>query len=224
MTERFTYSRIADLPNTIPVFPLPGVLLLPGGKLPLNIFEPRYLEMTRDAMASHRLIGMIQPIDPNEPPGNPALYRTGCAGQITACTETEDARFLLTLTGVVRFDIAREQPMAGKRYRRVETDWQSYATDLGTEPPFNLDRGRLLPALRQYFQLRGLTANWEAIERTPDRHLMVCLSMICPFQPNEKQALLECGKADERAALLIALLEMAAHEPAGEAASPALRQ
>jgi len=216
--------RIEELPTTIPIFPLPNVLLLPRGKLPLNVFEPRYLEMVQDAIASHRLIGMVQPKNPKAAPDHPEVYQTGCAGRITSFAETEDGRYLITLSGVSRFDIVRELPIGEKLHRRVEVSYGRFADDLSEPNEPGLDRARLTPALKGYFTLHGLTADWETIERTPDHHLITCLAMICPFKPNEKQALLECPTTTARADTMITLIEMALHEGRGSRKPTRLRQ
>ncbi len=204
-------TTLNDLPRTIPIFPLAGCILLPEGRLPLNIFESRYLDMCRDAMANERVVGMVQPIDPCDPSKRPEVYRTGCAGRITAFTETNDNRFLITLTGLCRFRIARELPTA-KRYRQVEADYDPFAADLGPKHCCRLDRTRLMPALKCYFERHGLTADWRAIEQCPGPSLVTSLAMICPFNPSEKQALLESADLDSRTELFLALLEMALHE------------
>ena len=195
------------LPATLPIFPLPGALLLPRGRLPLNIFEPRYLNMTRDALASDRLIGMIQPS--GDPAGAaPPLYRTGCAGRITAFSETDDGRYLITLTGLCRFDLVREVPAVGG-YRRVLADFAPYAADLATATEISIDRDRLVNALRAYFIRRDIAADWDAIAETPDEGLVTSLAMLCPFEPSEKQALLQSPDLTERGRVLTALIEMA---------------
>jgi Lon protease-like protein len=206
------FRCVEDLPTVIPIFPLPAVLLLPRGKLPLNIFEPRYLEMTEDALAGSRVIGMIQPIDPTAPMAHPAVYRTGCAGRITTFSETDDGRYLITLSGLARFDVVDELPMGNKRHRRVRVSYDRFAGDLGEPAEAKLDRARLMPALKGYFAKQGLTADWQTIERTPENHLITCLSMICPFNANEKQALLECVDDAARGDTMLSLLEMAVHE------------
>ena len=206
------YRRIEELPKVIPIFPLPGVLLLPRGKLPLNVFEPRYLDMTQEAIGSHRLIGMVQPVDPQAPLDHPEVYRTGCAGRITTFAETDDGRYLITLAGVARFEIERELPQEGRLHRRVEANFERFGDDLAEPVDAKLDRVRLIPALKDYFQINGLTADWGSIERAADNHLVTCLAMICPFHPNEKQALLEYPNDSARAEAVITLLEMAVHE------------
>lgn len=199
-----------QLPETIPVFPLTGVLLLPRGKLPLNIFEPRYLNMVQDALATNRMIGMIQPRDGGAGQ-NPPLYDIGCVGRITSFSETEDGRFLITLTGVSRFRITQEVPTT-RGYRRIVADWADFAADLNDDAPCDLDRARLDGVLRGYFKQQGISANWESVAQAPLDRLVTSLAMICPFDAPEKQALLESPDLNARARLLLALVEMAVHE------------
>lgn len=204
-------ARLADLPEEIAVFPLSGALLLPRGRLPLNIFEPRYLAMTQDALSKGRLFGMVQP-DARAKPGaeGPGLYRIGCLGRISSFSETDDGRLLITLIGVTRFRIAEELPLASGGYRRVRADYTDFVTDLLDAEPAPLDRAALLGALRPYFQARGIEANWDAVEQTPDALLVTMLAMVCPFDPPEKQALLEAAEGPPRAEMLVALLRMGA--------------
>ena len=212
-------SGRAALPATIPIFPLSGVLLLPRGRLPLNIFEPRYLAMTRDALAGERLIGMIQPSDPRPSGMNPAVYPVGCAGRITAFAETDDGRFLITLTGVSRFRIAEELPIVSG-YRRVVADWRPFSGDLddAAEPEF--DRDRLLRGLRGFFGRHNISADWEAIAKAAGERLVTSIAMVCPFDPSEKQALLEAPDLAERARLLTAIVEMAVAGHNGDEPGP----
>jgi len=204
-------QRLADLPAEIAVFPLTGALLLPRGRLPLNIFEPRYLAMTQDALGQGRLFGMVQP-DARGKPGaeGPGLYRIGCLGRISSFSETDDGRLLITLIGVARFRILEELPQAAGGYRRVRADYADFVTDLLEAEPPPLDRPALLGALKPYFQARGIEANWDAVEQTPDALLVTMLAMVCPFEPPEKQALLEASEGPERAEMLVALLRMGA--------------
>jgi len=204
-------QRLADLPAEIAVFPLTGALLLPRGRLPLNIFEPRYLAMTQDALGQGRLFGMVQP-DARGKPGaeGPGLYRIGCLGRISSFSETDDGRLLSTLIGVARFRILEELPQAAGGYRRVRADYADFVTDLLEAEPPPLDRPALLGALKPYFQARGIEANWDAVEQTPDALLVTMLAMVCPFEPPEKQALLEASEGPERAEMLVALLRMGA--------------
>ena len=200
------------LPSILPIFPLTGVLLLPRGRLPLNIFEPRYLAMTRDALAGERLIGMVQPSDPQAAGDNPPVYPTGCAGRITSFSETDDGRFLITLTGVSRFRIREELPLL-EGYRRVVPEWRDFAGDLAGDDEPSFDRERLLRGLRAYFQHHRIEADWDAITSVPGERLVTSIAMICPFEPSEKQALLEAPDLGERAQLLTAIVEMAALNP-----------
>ncbi len=196
-----------QLPQTIPVFPLPEVLLLPRGRLPLNIFETRYLAMVEDALAADRMIGMIQPLEPNGPDSTPGLYGTGCAGRIIRFEETEDGRFLISLSGVCRFTVTEElSPVSD--YRRVRADWSDFRSDLEPIAEAGLDRDRLLSALRGYFDAHGIEADWDALREAPEERLVTCLSMICPFGALEKQALLEARDLPARTQVLMALIEM----------------
>ena len=206
MSERRGGS--AALPAILPIFPLTGVLLLPRGRLPLNIFEPRYLAMTRDALAGERMIGMVQPSNPAGSGSNPPVYPTGCAGRITSFAETEDGRFLITLTGTSRFRIREELPLL-EGYRRVVPEWREFARDLENEDEAGFDRDRLLRGLRAYFRQHQISADWDAVTAVPGERLVTSIAMICPFEPSEKQALLEAPDLDERARLLTAIVEMA---------------
>jgi Lon protease-like protein len=191
---------------------------LPRGKLPLNIFEPRYLAMTEDALKGDRLIGMVQPVEEGAAGDQPPVFPVGCAGRITQFAETEDGRFLITLSGVCRFRIDRELPLFCG-YRRVVSDFSAFQSDFEPESA-RLDRARLLTALRVYLKLQQLSADWESIESAPDERLVTSLAMICPFSCREKQALLESTCLEERARVLTTLLEMAVLQGAGPDAQP----
>ena len=223
-------QRFDSLPDELPIFPLSGVLLLPRGKLPLNIFEERYINMVDDAMRQDRLIGMIQPSEAPQNTGagagavgvafgagggsevlGPRLFPTGCAGRITEITETEDGRYVLTLTGLCRFNIDKEL-QTHRGYRRVRPDWTPYAHDYADNEKCDLDRQALTQLLHAYFDKQGITANWEAIDNTDCEGLVTCLAMICPFEANEKQALLEAENLAKRTQIMMALLEMAVCE------------
>jgi Lon protease-like protein len=206
-------TRFEDLPAEFAVFPLPGVLLLPRGRLPLNIFEPRYLAMMEDALANGRMFAMIQPdATLPETPNGPALYRVGCLGRLSSFSETDDGRLLITLTGLARFSVASEIDMR-RGYRRVIGDFSRYRVDLNEPDDASIDREGLLDALRGYFARRGAEPNWDAINRLADDSLVVTLAMVCPFEPIEKQALLEAPSDLERADTLLALLRMGAAAP-----------
>ena len=203
----------ADLPSEFSIFPLPGALLLPHGRLPLNIFEPRYLALVDDALAQGRQFGMIQP-NSHAPrgPNGPSLYQIGCLGRLSQFAETEDGRYLITLTGVSRFRVTDELPIR-RGYRRIAADFMPFGADLS--PPgqsMGERRAELLAALRPFFTLHDIDANWDAIERMPETHLVTTLAMLCPFEDAEKQALLEAPTNADRAADLLALLRMAVHE------------
>lgn len=212
------YVRVADLPQVIPVFPLPGAILLPRGQLPLNIFEPRYLNMIDDAMAGDRIIGMIQPR-----PGSPGLSPIGCAGRITSYAETSDGRYLITLTGCARFHLASELP-ARTPYRQVRADYFPFEADLAAPPvdDVGLDREPLLDALRAYLETRGLDIDWDTAETAPPEALINSLSMALPFEPSEKQALLEAGSLTDRSTVLTALMTIDAAE-SGDGDTPSMQ-
>jgi Lon protease-like protein len=206
-----------ELPRVVPIFPLPGVLLLPGGRLPLNIFEPRYLAMVRDALAGERVIGMFQPCEEAADVGAARIYETRCLGRITAFSETEDGRYLITLTGLIRFDAVRELP-ALERYRRVAADYERFRGDLESDAEAGahgetgtIDRTRLLETLGYYFEAQGIESDWDAIAEAGDADLVTSLAMLCPFAAPEKQALLEAMSLPDRASAMTAIMEMAVH-------------
>ncbi len=202
-----------NLPARLPVFPLSGALLLPRCRLPLNIFEPRYLKMTEDALAADRLIGMVQPIGVESEDGGPALFGTGCAGRISSFSETDDGRILIILTGVSRFDVVEELDV-DTPYRQVIPAWEAYRPDLTVPVDGSIDRQRLYASLRVYFETRDLDTDWDVLEGATDENLINSLAMSCPFDPTEKQALLEADGLDERGRLMLSLLDMAALEQA----------
>jgi Lon protease-like protein len=195
------------LPQHFPVFPLRGCLLLPGGNLPLNIFEPRYLAMVDDTMRADRVIGMIQPQREDDPTPAPALFRIGCAGRISSFDKTEDGRYLITLTGLCRFDVARELEVTTP-YRQIEADFGPWREDLQPGPPPEAVKAALLGVLRQYFARHGIKAEWPTLEKAPLRALITSLAMICPFAAGEKQALLEAADLESQGRLLVALMQM----------------
>jgi len=209
------YQSIADLPASIPVFPLAGVLLLPRTQLPLNIFEPRYLNMVDDAMRGERIIGMVQPdgdaaiVASQDPDAKPKLCGVGCAGRLTSWTETHDGRVLITLTGVARFRITSELD-ATTPYRICAVDWSDYENDLTSD--FGADevsRDALLAVLKTYLETHGLQADWRTIKQSSNEALVNSLSVISPYGPREKQALLEAKTLEDRNQMLIALTEVA---------------
>lgn len=198
---------VADLPDTIPVFPLPGALLLPRARLPLHIFEPRYLAMLDDTMkTSHRLIGMIQP---REVPGSNEvkLQTIGCAGRLTGFSETEDGRYMITLSGVSRYKVTSEVEGFAP-YRRCNVDWAPFARDLGVaETDKGFSRDEFMPLLERFFEAQGLSTDWDSLSDAEDELLINSLSMLCPFEPEDKQALLEAPSLETRRETLVTLIE-----------------
>ncbi len=196
-----------SLPVHFPIFPLAGALLLPGGNLPLNIFEPRYLAMVRDAMQTHKVIGMVQPRPDQENERTPKIYDVGCAGRITHFEESDDGRFLIALTGMCRFDVVEELD-CGTLYRQVRADFGRWLGDLEPVEPSTALRGELLDALKQFLDAHELAAEWTGIEQAPMSGLVTSLAMICPFEPSEKQALLEAADLNRQTEILTALMRM----------------
>jgi Lon protease-like protein len=208
------YHNIDNLPKTLPVFPLSGVLVLPRGQLPLNVFEPRYLTMVDDVLAGNRLIGMIQPTEHEDKTLKPALSHVGCAGRLSAYRETDDGRYLITLSGICRFRVA-EELIVETPYRQVVADFMPFASDLAASQESDFPRERLFDALKIYLAKRDLKADWQSVMNAPAETLVNALSMLCPFEPAEKQALLEAHGWEERVAILTALLEMASAASGG---------
>ncbi len=204
-----SYMHATDLPQVIPVFPLDGALLLPRGMLPMNIFEPRYLNMIDDAMAGDRIIGMVQ-TRPGGERARPALQAVGCAGRITSYAETADGRYLITLTGVCRFRIADELS-APSPYRQVRAHFSDFASDLSASADLDeAARKGLLEGLKAYLDGRGLELDWNQAQDAPLEALINSLSMALPFEPPEKQALLEAPTLGDRCSALIALMHIGA--------------
>lgn len=199
--------KSADLPVSLPIFPLPGALLLPRAKLPLHIYEPRYLQMLEDALKTpDRLIGMVQPC-PSRNGGSEGLHAIGCAGRITQFSETEDGRYLITLSGVSRYRIVKECT-GFTPYRRCDVDWSEFEVDLGRcELDNGLERRTLLNLLSRYFAARNLSTDWEALQGAEDELLINSLSMLLDFEPEDKQALLEAPSLATRRETLITLIE-----------------
>lgn len=198
----------ADLPGMIPVFPLPGALLLPRARLPLHIFEPRYLAMLDDTLkTSHRLIGMIQPLESEEN----RLNTIGCAGRVTGFSETDDGRYMITLTGISRFRL-RSQIEGFTPYIRADVEWNGFARDLGAqEQDPNFRREAFLQLLERFFEARGLSTDWESLKEADDELLINSLSMLLPLSVADKQALLEAPSLTDRRQTLAALMEFALH-------------
>ena len=198
-----------DLPETLAVFPLPGALLLPRARLPLHIFEPRYLAMLDDALkTSHRLIGMIQPRGTG-PSDSTALHGIGCAGRVVSFSETEDGRYMITLAGISRFRVRNELD-GFTPYRRCAVSWKDFNRDLGgSEADPGFDRAGFFRLLWRYFESEGLQTDWETLKAADDELLVNSLSMLCPFDPEDKQALLESPSLETRRETLVTLIEFA---------------
>jgi len=202
-----------SIPTRFPLFPLSGAILLPGGNLPLNIFEPRYLEMTRDAMRTDRVIGMVQPCGGGD---RPEVYPIGCVGRIASFAETEDGRYLIVLSGISRFRV-RDEVEGFTPYRRIKVDWSDFGPDL--ERPCALpdfDKDAFLDLLRQYFEVAKLSSDWDSMREADPEMLINSLAMMCPFAVEEKQALLEAPCLSDRAETLTALLRFAIASGGGE--------
>lgn len=215
------YRRPADLPPRIPVFPLRGAILLPRSTLPLSVFEPRYLAMLDDVMSGARILGIIQPLvtqegAPESPVGKQiGLKRIGCAGRVTSYQELDDGRLLITLTGVSRFEIV-DEAVTSKPYRIMSVAYDRYAPDfsegLGEE---HVDRDNLLRVLKNYLEANRLSADWNSISRASNEILINALAVMCPYGPEEKQALLEAADLKMRSEVLVALAEMELASSAG---------
>lgn len=203
------YRGPEDCPSVIPVFPLPGALLLPRGQMPLNIFEPRYLAMVDEALKTERVIGMIQPDADNDSSSTvPKLYSVGCAGRITQLAETGDGRYLITLIGVARFRVQEELPQT-ELFRQCRVNFESFATDFTARAGENeVDRAGVVKALRDFVDAAHVKVDWRGIEEAPNEALVNALCMMSPFGVREKQALLEAADLKTRAEILIALTEI----------------
>lgn len=202
-------THTGDLPDVIPIFPLPGALLLPRAQLPLQLFEPRYLAMLDDAIKTDgRLIGMVQPFSAD---GSDRLHDIGCVGRITAMSETDDGRYMITLTGQSRFRVV-EEVEGFTPYRRCRVDWAGFGADLGDEESDpELDRPALIALLERFFDERDLNTDWDSMAEAEPELLINSLSMLCPFEPKERQALLAAPTLSARRETLVALIEYALH-------------
>lgn len=206
MSHPFTPS-FDDLPETLPIFPLSGAVVFPRAQLHLNIFEPRYLNMTFDALGAERMIGMIQPDQSAQTESEVRLYKTGCAGRITTFSETNDGRLLIILTGICRFDIAEEVSMV-RGYRRIKPDWQRFAIDMFEDEESEIAPKQLMDDIKPYLDLKKIEADWDSIGKLPVVALINFLSTNLPFEPMDKQALIEAMSASDRAKIIIGLAGM----------------
>lgn len=203
-------QTISSLPNTIPIFPLSGALLLPHSRLPLNIFEPRYLAMIDDVLKTdHRMIGLIQPRATPKDKSDDALQQIGCVGRLTSFSETDDKRYLITLSGICRFRTLNVTE-GFLPYKTAEVQWNDFQQDLSpTQPDEKFDRPRFLNTLDRYFQIMDLSSDWGGLKDADEELLINSLSMLCPFEPEEKQALLEAPLLENRRETLVTLMEFA---------------
>lgn len=203
------YSGPDDCPAVIPLFPLAGALLLPRGQMPLNIFEPRYLAMIDDALRTHRVIGMIQPEPENGRQAQvPPLLQVGCIGRITQFAETGDDRYVITLTGISRFRLEEELSVTTP-YRQGRVSYGDFAVDFEARAGEDeVDRAGLIKALRSFAKANELKIDWKGVNEAPNEALVNALSMMCPFGPREKQALLEAPSLKSRAEVLVAITEI----------------
>jgi uncharacterized protein len=202
----FGFRKPSDLPQILPLFPLSGAILLPRGVVALNVFEPRYLNMVDDALAGPRLIGLIQPAVGEEDDPAPELAEVGTVGRITAFSETDDGRYLVTLTGICRFEVETELE-AGAPYRQAAVFYDVFAEDFRPAEGESVDRADLLRSLKTYAALHGFDVDWDSVERAPTETIVNVAAQICPFDAAAKQALLEALTLEERADALVALLE-----------------
>ncbi len=202
--SKFTIEN-NNFPTDLPVFPLQGALLLPGGVLPLNIFEPRYIQMVKDTLATnHRLIVMTLPL-PEKSNGS-EIYKLACAGKLISFEETLDGRFLISLSGIIRCKLLDTLEEKGG-YRRMKVDFTDYLSDMRPND-IKIERNGFFKTLKSYFDMKGLSADWKAIEKCEDEKLITTLAMLCPFSDAEKQTLMEANSLNERAKLMKVILEM----------------
>lgn len=207
---------INHLPRTIPIFPLTGAVLFPGTQLPLNIFEPRYVKMIDDALSNPgRLLGMIQPASQNQEKGNTLLKKVGCVGRISSFNEAEDNRYLITLSGVVRFEVEQELDVTTP-YRQVLANYDNYKIDTETQNSNGIDRSKLLALVKRYLEHRKILADWEIIKQTPTEQLINYSGILVPFTPEEKQLLLEAKTLITRGHALEALYQSYIFDLSGE--------
>lgn len=202
----FGYRKPADLPQTVALFPLANAILFPRGVLGLNVFEPRYLNMVDDALAGDRLIGMIQPASGEEDSAVPELSAVGTVGRITSFSETDDGRYLVTLTGICRFTVKQELQSA-KPYRQALVSYDTFAADFSQPQGYGIDRKALIASLRAYATLNGFQVDWSAVEQAPTETIINVAAQLCPFDTASKQALLEALTLEDRCGALIALVE-----------------
>ncbi|AGA88935.1 peptidase S16, lon domain protein [Thioflavicoccus mobilis 8321] len=216
MTRNPFFPQYNDLPSQLPIFPLAGAVVMPGVQLPLNIFEPRYLNMVNDALAGDRLIGMVQPRSETADDEVPQIHRVGCAARITSYSETNDGRLVLVLTGVCRFHVRRELE-SQRGYRRVEPDWERFTVDFHRSEADVVDRNGFLSSLHAYCNLRHVEIPWDDAKKMPIQDLVDLLCAHLPLEPEDKQALIETLDVRDRAQLMRGLMDMASASSVGTA-------
>jgi len=210
-----TINSIEDLPKRIPIFPLTGAVLFPGTQLPLNIFESRYINMIDDALASSdRLISMIQPASSKDSDSK-ILKNVGCIGKITTFNEIEDSRYLITLTGIIRFKI-KEELDTTTPYRQIIPDFTNFHVDLEDQNVESIDRENLLSLIKKYLAHRNMLTDWDIIQQTSTEQLINYSGVLVPFTPEEKQLLLESTTITERCSALEALYQSYIYDLSGE--------
>ena len=207
----FDPTSIDGLPDVVPIFPLPGAILLPRTVLPLNVFEPRYLNMVFDALAANRYVAMVQPREAPPTAYGPAVYAIGCLGRITAFNETDDGRLLITLKGICRYHIVEERELY-RGYRRVRVDWSRFAGDLEPASEYALNIESFRASLQTYFDRAGLKVDWDGLLAMPNARMVDVLATNLPLDVDEKQALLEAVDVTEREQVLLTVANMAVRE------------
>ena len=201
------YNSITDLPNKLAIFPLTGAVLFPQTQLPLNIFEPRYLQMIDEVLSTpDRIMGMIQPNLSKDNPSSKNLKKVGCAGRISSFSETGDGRYLVTLTGLIRFMVNNELDTT-TQYRQIITNYDNYKEDLMPSNVENINRKNLLDLIKKYLKQRNLLIDWEIIEQSPTEQLINYSGVLVPFEPEEKQLLLETKNLFDRCKALESLFQ-----------------
>ena len=205
------FENIKSLPAVVPLFPLRGAVLLPRATLPLHVFETKYKSLVEDVIDSHSFVGLVQPIESEieAPPTKTAFFKSGSLGRIVSTGELEEDRMLVVVSGVCRFEIIQELKDAKKDYRQAIVNYDRYSFDLVEESDIGIDRGSLLSALKKYFHGQDIIPDWDEIDKVSNEKLITALAMVCPFEANERQALLEAPTLKDQSQTITTLLEMA---------------
>lgn len=205
-----SFENIKSLPAVVPLFPLRGAVLLPRATLPLHVFETKYKSLVEDVLESHSFVGLVQPIETNEEaPAKTQFFKSGSLGRVVSTSELEEDRLLVIVSGVCRFEIIQELKDAKKDYRQAIVNYDKYSFDLVQESDIGIDRISLLSALKKYFQGQEITPDWDEIDKVSNEKLITALAMVCPFEANERQALLEAPTLKDQSQTITTLLEMA---------------